>query len=145
MDLLASLQASAVVAVSVVVGVAAHEAVHVAVLRLAGVSHSVEVLPDDGAGRVESVWEGALVRVTPDGDGADISPWQLRSAALMPLCLSAPLALVLAGVVPDPFSGGHLTAQVALVAWLGCSIPSPQDFSLAWYPERALAAARDGA
>ena len=143
MELLAYARAPVVVVVSAALGVAAHETAHVAVLRLAGVSHSVEVLPGEDE-RSGAGWGGALVRVTPGHGAVDVSPWQLRSAALMPLCLSAPLVLVFAGVVPDPFSGGHPSAQAALVAWLGCSIPSPRDFSLAWYPERAVAAAREG-
>lgn len=86
-----------------------------------------------------------LVSVEPTRPPEDVSPWFLRGAALMPLCLAFPLALIPFGVLPDPFVSGELGPKLALIAWIGCSIPSPQDFSVAWYPEMALATARAGA
>jgi hypothetical protein len=37
------------------------------------------------------------------------------------------------------FATGSLAAQLALVGWLACAIPSPQDFSVVWYAHRAPA------
>lgn len=140
----AHVQAIGIILASAGVGIVAHEASHAVVLWGAGVPCSVTILPDDDRGPLAGALTGALVRIEPDRRPRDLSPWLLRAAALMPLTLAVPFALMVAGVVPDPFSDGSVVAQVALVAWLGCSIPSPQDFSLAWYPERALAGADDG-
>lgn len=124
------------------VGVVAHELSHLVALRLAGISCTVEVLPGRSDGRQFSAGVGSpLARVRPTRLPADVSPWALRWAALTPLGLAVPLALVLVGVLPDPFASGTLVGELALVVWVGCSIPSPQDFSVAWYPERAIATA----
>jgi hypothetical protein len=57
----------------------------------------------------------------------------------MPLTLALAFVLVPFGVVPDPFATGGLAAQLAVVGWLACAIPSPQDFSVVWYAHRAPA------
>jgi len=57
---------------------------------------------------------------------------------MTPLSLAIPVALVSLGVVPNPFATGDLDFQLVTIAWLGCSIPSPADFSVLWYPKRAL-------
>lgn len=140
----AYVQLGALLVGTVAVGVAAHELSHVLALRLAGVPCSLEVFPNRGDAEQFSTGIGEpLARVRPTRPPAGISPWHLRVAALMPLCLACPLALVLLGIVPDPFASGAPGPKVALVVWLACSLPSPQDFSLAWYPERALETARD--
>ena len=54
--------------------------------------------------------------------------------------LVVPFALVPLGVVPDPFALGNPVVAAAAIGWAGCALPSPQDFALVWYPERALAA-----
>ncbi len=61
----------------------------------------------------------------------------------MPFCLILPLLLIFVGVLPDPFASGALSPKLALIVWLGCSLPSPEDFSVVWYPERAIALAGD--
>lgn len=129
---------------TVIVGVVAHELSHVVALRLSGITCSVAVLPKPGDhdGLTSGV-AGPLVRVTPTRVPDDLSPWRLRAAALMPLWLALPLVAVLVGVVPDPFAAGGPAPKLVLLVWVGCSIPSPQDFSLAWYPERAAALARE--
>lgn len=105
----------------------------------------VNVLPNRGdAGQLSVSMRDPLVSVELTRLPDEVSPWFLRGAALMPLCLALPLVLIPFGVLPDPFVSGELGPRLALVAWIGCSIPSPQDFSLAWYPEEALANARVG-
>jgi len=113
----------------VVVGTVVHELAHVTVLSLLGVPYDVRVFrrDDAGSGRLS----GALVSVVPDHTTDRTAG--LRVAALMPLALAVPLLLVPLGVVPDPFVTGDLPAQLALVGWLACAIPSPQDFSVVWY------------
>ncbi len=137
-------QAVAILLGACVVGVVVHELSHILALRLAGVSHTVEVLPTRDDRKQFSAGIGnPLARVSPTRIPDDVSPWAIRCAALMPLLLALPLVLISLGVFPDPFASGNLGAKMVVVGWLGCSIPSPQDFSIAWYPERAIAAERD--
>jgi hypothetical protein len=129
-----------------VMGVLLHELSHIIMWRLAGVSCTVKILPSrDDTDQLSSGIGTALAKVRPTTPPRNISPWYIRSAALMPLCLASPLVLIFFGVIPNPFLSGDLGPKLALIIWLGCSIPSPQDFSLAWYPEKALAAACDDA
>lgn len=125
---------------ALVVGAVAHELSHALALRLAGVPSRVIVLPArDGPHPWLAASRRPLATVTPVASSGDLSPWQLRVAAMMPLCLLAPIGLVVLGVVPDPFATGNLPLQLATVALLGCALPSPGDFSQLWYPERAMA------
>jgi hypothetical protein len=52
--------------------------------------------------------------------------------------MATPLVLVLSGVLPDPARAGNQYLTAAMIGWLACAVPSPQDFSLFWYAERAL-------
>ncbi len=144
MQATAYVEALAVLLGSCTLGLVAHELAHALALRAAGLSHTVEVLPGrQERGGPSTGVGGPLARVRPTGVPDDVSPWAVRCAALTPLLLASPLALLLLGVLPNPFATGNVTAELALVGWLGCAIPSPRDFSVAWYPDRALAMARD--
>lgn len=140
----AHVYAAVLLAGTAVVGVAAHELSHAVALRMAGVSCTIEVLPTrDDASQVSTGIYGPLARVRPKRPEDGIPSRSLRVAALMPFCLALPLVLMFVGVLPDPFAADIVGPKLALIVWLGCAIPSPQDFSLAWYPERALAMACD--
>lgn len=135
--------AGLVLLTTVGVGVVTHELAHAVGLRAAGVDCTVELLPTpDGSGGFRASVLGPIATVTPTGVPADLSHWQLRVAALMPLTLVLPLAVVASGVLPGPVPTDDLWFQLVAVAWLGCALPSPQDFSIVWYPERALATHR---
>jgi hypothetical protein len=124
---------------TLVIGIVLHELSHALALRITGVPYTIEFLPgrsEEGAFRTSL--RTPLARVTPTGVTDDLSSWQLRAAAMMPLCLLVPFLLVFLGVVPDPFAVGDLSLELATIAWLGCSVPSPGDFSLLWYPDRAI-------
>lgn len=126
--------------VTLIIGITLHELSHALALRTAGVPYTIEFLPDsDAAGEFRTKLRTPLARVTPTGVPDDLSSWQLRAAAMMPICLVIPFGLVLIGVFPDPFAVGNLSLELATIAWLGCSVPSPGDFSLLWHPERAMA------
>lgn len=128
---------------TLVVGLIVHELSHALALRLAGVSYEVTVLPRrDGSHGILAAIRRPLATVTPAASSADLSPWQLRAAAMMPLSLLAPLALVIVGLIPDPFAAGNLPLQLATIAWLGCALPSPADFSKLWYPDQAMSSPR---
>lgn len=130
---------------TLIVGIILHELSHALALRIIGVPYIIELLPDrDGAGDFRTSLRSPLARVRPTEVPDGLMSWQLRAAAMMPLCLAVPFALVLLGVVPDPFAVGALPLELATIAWLGCAVPSPGDFSLLWYPERAIAAYNRG-
>ncbi|PSP36871.1 hypothetical protein BRC66_07920 [Halobacteriales archaeon QH_2_66_30] len=46
--------------------------------------------------------------------------------------------MVPAGVLPDPLAG-PAPVVAATVAWLGCALPSPRDFSLFWGADQVVA------
>lgn len=124
----------------VVVGTVTHELLHALALTVAGVPCRIELFPDRQSGEsLRAGVPGTWASVTPTGVPGELSPWTLRVSAMMPLCLAIPFGLALVGVVPNPFAVDSLVLQVAAIAWLGCALPSPQDFSLLWYPEQTLA------
>jgi hypothetical protein len=120
------------------IGTVVHELLHAALLCASGVDYELRWLHGRGAGRlgagVFGTWASVELRAVP----ADLPPWRLRAASLAPLLLATPLAVVAVGAVPDPFAGGPVVLQLAVVGWLACSLPSPQDFSMVWHAERVL-------
>lgn len=130
---------------TLIVGIVTHELTHAIALRITGVPYTIEFLPGrTWAGALRTRVRTPLARVTPTGVPDNLPSWQLRVAAMMPLCLVVPFGLVLIGVVPDPFAVGNLSIELATIAWIACSVPSPSDFSLLWYPKRAIAATNAG-
>ena len=125
---------------SLVLGTVAHELAHAVVLRTLGVPFDVEWLPRRGeTGTTAAAFFGRWATVTPRRLPVDLPPRGLRVAALAPLVLATPMALVLLGVLPDPTSTGNLPLVAATIAWFACALPSPQDFSLVWHAEAAIA------
>lgn len=122
-------------AVGVCSGLLAHEWAHAAVLHLTGTEYSVTILPDRERHPIRWLascpW--AVVRPRP----TDATPaWSLKVASLAPLALAVPLfALALVGRAPTVEQ--PLPMAFAL-GWLACSIPSPQDFSVAFYAHRVI-------
>ncbi len=130
-----------VLAASVAVGLIAHEYAHAFVLRLAGVAYTVEYFPDRGDSVVTTLASCRWARVNPRPIGTE-PPWVLRVAALMPLALAVPVFVSgLAGTIPF---GDRPVTTVATIGWLACAIPSPQDFSVAFYAHRVLEEQTDG-
>ena len=124
---------------TLVVGVVAHELSHALVLRWLGVPFDVEWLPDRaGPEPVRAGTFGRWASVTPRHLPATLPPWGLRISALAPLALAAPMALILLGVLPDPVQTGNAPLVAATLAWFGCALPSPQDFSLFFHAEAAI-------
>ncbi|MFB6140506.1 MAG: hypothetical protein ABEJ26_08740 [Halosimplex sp.] len=138
-----TLAAAAVLALSVSVGLVAHEFAHAAALRAAAVPYEIDWFPDADAngGVLRAGLRGRWATVRPRPDAAT-PRWSLRASAMMPLAMAAPLALVAAGAVTDPFATDGLV-RFAVVGWLACALPSPQDFSVLWYADRAVEARDD--
>lgn len=128
--------------VTVGAGTVAHELSHAAVLRVLGVSCAVSWFSrSDASGTSLAGLGGNWATVTPRSIPSGFSPWGLRLAAIAPLALATPALLVLVGVLPDPVGSDDPVLVASTVAWLGCALPSPRDFSVFWYADRALAEA----
>jgi len=115
------------------VGTVVHELLHAGILRAAGASVEIHWGSDGRSDRHWAAITGSLAAVRLRGVPPALSPWHLRVASLAPLVLAAPLLLIAVGVVPDPFSGTDYVVQFALIGWLACALPSPQDFSVCWH------------
>ncbi|WP_459191446.1 hypothetical protein [Halosimplex sp. J119] len=137
------LAAVAALAVAVSIGLVAHELAHAAVLRAAGVPHTIDWFPGKDGGLLQAGLRGEWAAVRPR-PVAETPAWLLRLSAMMPLALIAPLALVPAGVVADPFAAEGV-ARFAVLGWMACALPSPQDFSVLWYADRAVDDAAEAA
>jgi hypothetical protein len=134
----ATLLASGVaLAAAVCLGTVTHELSHAAVLSWFDVPVSVVWRPDDD-GSIRSLVLGRVATVRPVSPGP-VHAGALRIAALAPLALAAPLALVFLGILPDPFETGDVVWQAATVGWVACAIPSPGDFALCLYAADAVA------
>jgi hypothetical protein len=133
----------AVLFATVVAGTIVHELSHAAALRAFSVPHEVEWLPLwADVGTLRASITGDWARVVPYDLPPDLSPWALRVAALMPLLLATPLALVPVGVLTDPFGSDNPYLIAATLGWTACALPSPRDFSLVWYAEQVVALER---
>ncbi|SDK71311.1 hypothetical protein [Natronorubrum texcoconense] len=118
---------------AVATGLVAHEWLHALTLRLARIDYTVTYFPDRTDGVVGLLASCPWAAVRPHPTGREPA-WQLRAAALSPFLLAAPVfALGIRGV---PVESPVVTAIG--IGWLACSIPSPQDFSVAFYAHRAL-------
>lgn len=121
------------------VGTVAHEFAHGVVLRALGIPYDIEWFPDRDASSFLNVslfatWATITPRVIP----REIPVWGLRLSALAPLLLVTPLLFVFVGFLPDPLEANSTLYAVITVVWLGCALPSPQDFSLFWYAEQVI-------
>ncbi|WP_255168007.1 hypothetical protein [Natrononativus amylolyticus] len=120
-------------------GLVAHEWSHALALKLARVEYTVSYFPDRTDGVLAMLASCPWAAVHPQPTGRE-PPWLLRLAAMMPLVLALPvLVLGAAGSLPTD----HAAGTAFVIGWLACTIPSPQDFSVAFYAHRALRDADD--
>lgn len=124
---------------AVCAGTVVHELLHAGVLRAAGASVEIHWGGDGRSGRHWAAITGSLAAVRLRRVPPTLSPWQLRVASLAPLVLATPLVAIALGIVADPFGGQDRVVQLALIGWLACALPSPQDFSVFWHAADALA------
>lgn len=146
MQTMALFGAGVVLVGTVAVGLVAHELTHALALYSLGVPYEIQWLPggEQSEGRSRR-FSGTLAVVTPSQIPTAVPTRGIQLSALAPLLLTLPLLLVLSGVLPlaPPTDNPYVTALT--VAWLGCSLPSPQDFSVFWYAEDAVADLNDAA
>ena len=131
--------AACVLLLSVSFGILLHELAHAFVLQLLGIPYEIAWLPGRGEWtRLYGVFSGTWAVVTPISVSRNTPSWGLRVAAIAPLLLALPLMLIVAGLVQDPLSTGNVFTTVGILGFSACAIPSPQDFSVFWYADRAL-------
>ncbi len=140
MQTMALAGAGVVLLLTVSVGIVAHELSHAAVLWLLGVRCDIDIGPGGaGTGQFDTGVFGTWAAVTPRGTSSETAAWAVRLASVAPFLLAVPFVAVVAGVVPDPLQADSLLLSAWTVGWLACAIPSPQDFSVFWHAERAVA------
>lgn len=121
------------------VGISLHELFHLVPLHLADATYTVTVLPSEDAPSrttltaLQSALSSGLVRVEVTHVPETTPDWVLRVAALLPFLLALPLALVAAGVLPDPIAADDHVWTAALVGVTACGLPSPADWSVVWH------------
>jgi hypothetical protein len=128
---------------TVAVGLIAHELAHALALYRFGVPFEIRWFPGDGrsrqeAGRLSGTWAS----VTPSRIPSAVPAWGIQLSALAPLALTLPVVVLAGGVLPFLSMDNPYVAAMT-VAWLACSIPSPQDFSVFWYADAAVAKRRE--
>jgi hypothetical protein len=132
--------AGVVLFLTVGVGIVAHELSHAAVLYFLGIQCDIDIgLAWVGTSQVNASIYGTLAAVTPREITPETSAWAMRLSSVAPLILAVPFVTVVTGVVPDPLQADSLLLTAWTVGWLACAIPSPQDFSVFWHAERAVA------
>ena len=121
---------------TVAAGVVAHEALHVLVLRSAGVRCSLAFrTAREGSGfqtLVSGSWASVEMKSVPD----DCPNWRLRVAAMAPLAMLVPVGAY-AWFVTSGAATGSLTGSMVVIGWMACALPSPADFSIVWHTEEA--------
>ncbi|UPV74165.1 hypothetical protein M0R89_16695 [Halorussus limi] len=137
------LSVGVVLLATLAVGVCVHELLHVVPLSFTDAEYAVRLLPSDESAadaRRHTAWTtlqtaltGGLVRVEITHLPRTTPEWVVRGAAVLPLALALPFALVAAGVLPNPVAAGDHLGTVALVALTGCGLPSPADWSVVWH------------
>lgn len=132
MLLLEAIAALVILIGMVVLGTIVHELTHAFVLQCTGIPFEITWLPDRGATRPS--YSGAIAIVTPSSIPDGTSPLGLRLSGLAPLVMVVPVLLLGAtGAVP-----ATSITMAAVIGWLACAIPSPQDFSLFWNAEEIV-------
>lgn len=121
------------------VGTIAHELSHAAVLHVLGIPFVIEWGPrGDHEDTLSSGAVSTLATVRPHPVSHEFPAWALQCAAIAPVVLTVPVILMAIGVLPDPLATGGLLQITAMVTWLGCALPSPQDFSVLWHADDAV-------
>lgn len=119
---------------AVAVGLVAHEWTHALVLALARVEYTVSFAPGRTGGIVAALTSCPWAVVRPQPTGQE-PPWIFRLAALAPLLLAVP---VLVGIDTGAVTRESPITTAVAIGWLACAIPSPQDFSVAFYAHSVL-------
>lgn len=140
METMALVGGGMVLLLTVGVGIVAHELSHSAVLYLFGIEYDLAIGPEQVetsqfATNISGAWAAVTPREIPPGT----SVRAMRLSSVAPLVLAVPFLAVVAGIVPDPLQANSPLLTALTIGWLACAIPSPQDFSVFWHAEQAIA------
>lgn len=129
---------------TVSLGLVAHELTHAMALRVLGVPYDIQWFPDRQqssrfAGGIRGTWASVTPRYIP----ARVPTWGIQLSALAPLVLTIPLLLGVSGGLPELRLANSPYFTAMIIAWLACSLPSPQDFSVFWYADVAITEQND--
>jgi hypothetical protein len=121
------------------IGMIAHEFTHALALHILGIPYEIEWFPGGArSGLLGLGIYGSWATVSPRRIPNGVSMWGFRCASIAPFLLATPFLLVLIGYLPDPVGSGDPYLITATIAWFGCALPSPQDFSVFWYADHLL-------
>lgn len=123
---------------TVALGTVVHELSHALALEAFDIPYEITWFPTENDGLRACGSIGALASVSPERTDRKLTPLGLRTAAMMPVVMVIPVVLTLVGVLPDPVAGGNTIGTAVVIGWLACALPSPQDFSILWYADRAV-------
>ncbi len=124
--------AGCVLVATVGIGLIAHELSHAVVLRLGNVEYEMSYFPARSEGIIGALASYPWAVVEPT-NAQNVSTRILRIAALSPLALTVPvLVLASSGIAP----ADNLLVAAFTIGLLACALPSPQDFSVAFYAHR---------
>lgn len=140
MEQLALLAAGIVLVGAIAIGVIAHELTHALVLHSFGIPYEIQWFPaSDQSNQYSSRLSGTWAVVTPSHIPDGVPIWGIQLSAVAPLLLTLPLLLIVFVEFPlaPPTDNPYFAAVT--VAWLACSLPSPQDFSVFWHTDVAVA------
>ncbi|WP_115865650.1 hypothetical protein [Halorussus litoreus] len=87
----------------------------------------------DGLTTLRNALTGGLMRVEVTHLPNATPDWLVRTAAILPVLLALPLALVAVGVLPDPLAADDAVGTALLVAVTACGLPSPADWAVVWH------------
>jgi hypothetical protein len=138
MDPIELFTAGTLLVATVGIGITIHELSHAAVLQCLGVPYEIRWLPETDGSRFHSALAASWATVTPQRIPQNVPSLGIRLSAVAPLALTLPLVLVATGVVQNPLPSGNEYTTAVTIAWLACALPSPQDFSVFWYADRAI-------
>ncbi|AGB16474.1 hypothetical protein Halru_1875 [Halovivax ruber XH-70] len=116
-------------------GLLAHEGTHALALHLSGIPYRVKILPHRDGHPIRWLARTPWAVVLPAPRPATPT-WAIQLGALAPLLLAVPL-FTLAALGHTPTATSPVQLSFAL-GWFACAIPSPQDFSVAFYADQAL-------
>lgn len=140
MEILLLAGAGMVLLLTISVGIVAHELSHAAVLYLFGIRCDIDIKPEQlGSNGFDLGIFLPWAEVTPQGISSETSTCAMRLSAIAPLVLATPFLAVITGIAADYLYTDNLLFAIVAVGWLACAIPSPQDFSVFWHANQAVA------
>lgn len=124
---------------TIVIGLILHELAHAIILHILGVPYEIRWFPERQQsrhilGRRDEAWAS----VAPCQIPAWAPTWGIQLSAIAPLLLTVPFLLIVVGVHPNSSVANSPYFLAWAAGWLGCALPSPQDFSVFWHADTVI-------